>query len=155
MDEEIERLPAVLRVPLIMCCLQGRTRGEAAETLNCSVAAVKSRLERGRDLLRRHLQRRGVQLPGAFLVLGLTAERIRAALWAKTMQSVLHTSAPSIVALAETGVSATMISKGKLFLVVLLLATSAAGAAGTLLMERPADLRRRRNHLTKYIIGYI
>ncbi len=136
-DEEIERLPTALRVPLILCCLQGRTRDEAAEMLSCSVAAVKSRLERGRDLLRRRLQRRGVQLPAAFLVLGLTTERIRTALWAKTMQSALNTPVPAIVALAEAGVSAVTIGKGKLILAALLLLSSAAGAAGTLLTQTP------------------
>ncbi len=138
-DQEIERLPVLLRLPLVLCCLQGRTRDEAAEKLGCSVAAVKSRLERGRDLLRRRLERRGVQLPAAFLVLGLTTERIRAALWAKTMQSALYAPAPAIVALAEAGVSAATMSKCKLFLVVLLLASTAAGAAGTMLMEKPAE----------------
>jgi len=138
-DEEIERLPATLRVPLILCCLQGRTRDEAAETLGCSVAAVKSRLERGRNLLRRRLQRRGVQLPAAFLMLGLTTERIRAALWAKTMQSALYTPAPTIVVLAEAGVSTVTIGKAKLILAALLLVSSAAGAVGTMLIEKPAE----------------
>ncbi|HTU92216.1 MAG TPA: sigma-70 family RNA polymerase sigma factor [Gemmataceae bacterium] len=137
-DEEIERLPAAVRAPLILCCLEGRTRDEAAAVLGCSVAAVKGRLERGRDLLRQRLQRRGVELPAAFLVLGLTATRIRAALWAKTMQSALYTPAPAIVALAEAGVSAAMIGKCKLILAALLLVSSAAGVAGTLLMEKPA-----------------
>ncbi len=138
-DEEIDRLPTALRVPLILCCLQGRTRDEAAETLGCSVAAVKSRLERGRDLLRRRLQRRGVQLPAAFLVLGLTTERIRAALWAKTMQAALYTPAPALVALAEAGVSAVTIGRCKWILAALLMVTSAAGAVGSLLLERPTE----------------
>jgi RNA polymerase sigma factor (sigma-70 family) len=136
-DEEIERLPALLRLPLVLCCLQGRTRDEAAETVGCSVAAVKSRLERGRDLLRRRLERRGVQLPAAFLVLGLTTERIRAALWAKTMQSVLYTPSLAVAALAEASISAVTIGTGKLILAALLLVTSAAGAAATLLMQKP------------------
>jgi RNA polymerase sigma factor (sigma-70 family) len=55
-DEEIERLPELLLLPLILCCLQGRTRDEAAAALGCSVPAVKGRLERGRDLLRRRLE---------------------------------------------------------------------------------------------------
>ncbi len=138
-DEEIERLPVLLRLPLLLCCLQGRTRDEAAETLGCSVAAVKSRLERGRDLLRRRLERRGVQLPAAFLVLGLTTERIRAVLWAKTMQSALYTPASAVVALAEAGAPAVTMGKGKLFLLALLLVSSAAGAAGSLLTEKPAE----------------
>jgi RNA polymerase sigma factor (sigma-70 family) len=138
-DEEIERLPTALRLPLLMCCLQGRTRDEAAEALGCSVAAVKGRLERGRDLLRRNLRRRGVELPAAFLVLGLTGERIYAALWTKTMQSALHVPAPAIASLAEAGASAVTIGKGKLFLAALLLASSAVGAAGSLLRTKPLE----------------
>ncbi len=136
-DEEIERLPVAVRAPLILCCLEGRTRDEAAVQLGCSVAAVKGRLERGRDLLRRRLKRRGVELPVAFLVLGLTTERIRAALWAKTMQSALHAPTPAIISLAEAGTSAATISKGKLLLVALVLVSSAAGAIGSLLTEKP------------------
>lgn len=101
-DEEIARLPASLREPLILCCLQGRTRDEAAEALGCSVASVKRRLERGRDLLRRHLTRRGIALPAAFLVLGLTGERVTASLRAKALQSVLGSAPPAVAALVPT-----------------------------------------------------
>jgi RNA polymerase sigma factor (sigma-70 family) len=136
-DEEIERLPIAVRVPLILCCLEGRTRDEAAAVLGCSVAAVKSRLERGRDQLRRRLERRGVQLPAAFLVLGLTSERIRAALWAKTMQAALYTPAPAIAALAD---AALPVGKGKLIVAAMLLAVSAAGVAGPLLTTKPREI---------------
>ncbi len=132
-DEEIERLPSAVRMPLLLCCLQGRTRDEAAQSLGCSVAAIKGRLERGRELLRRRLQRRGVELPAAFLALTLTGERIRAALWAKTMQAVLYTPTPAIVALAEAGASALTVGKGKLILAMVFLATTAVGVAGSLL----------------------
>jgi RNA polymerase sigma factor (sigma-70 family) len=138
-DEEIERLPALLRQPLLLCCLQGRTRDEAAETLGCSIAAVKSRLERGRDLLRRRLERRGVQFPVAFLVLGLTGERIRAGLWAKTMQSALHTPAPELIALAEGSVFAGTMGKSKWILAAIFFVSSAAGAVHTLRTETPAE----------------
>ena len=70
-DEEINRLPAVLRAPVILCCLEGRARDEAAEALGCSVPAVKARLERARQALRRALARRGIPLPAALVVLGL------------------------------------------------------------------------------------
>ncbi len=132
-DEEIERLPSAVRMPLLLCCLQGQTRDEAAQSLGCSVAAIKGRLERGRELLRRRLQRRGVELPLAFLALTLTGERIRAALWAKTMQAVLYTPTPAIVALAEAGASALTVGKGKLILAMVFLATTAVGVAGSLL----------------------
>jgi RNA polymerase sigma factor (sigma-70 family) len=137
-DEEIERLPAAVRAPLILCCLEGRTRDEAAAVLGCSVAAVKGRLERGRDLLRWRLKRRGIELPAAFLVLGLTTQRIQADLWTKTVQSALYSPAPAIVSLAEAGTAAATITKGKLLLVALVLVSSAAGAIGSLLTEKPA-----------------
>ncbi|MGH7172633.1 MAG: RNA polymerase sigma factor, partial [Gemmataceae bacterium] len=138
-DEEIERLPASVRVPLILCCLEGRTRDEAALELGCSVAAVKGRLERGRELLRRRLQRRGVQLPVAFLALTLASARIRAALWAKTMQSALYTPAPAVAALAEAAFPILTAGKCKAALVLLLLTTMAVGAAGTLRTAKPAE----------------
>jgi hypothetical protein len=91
------------RQRVILCCLEGRTRDEAAETLGCSVAAVKSRLERGRSLLRRRLERRGIELPAAFLILGLTGGRVRASLWAETIQSALHAPSPAVAALVPAG----------------------------------------------------
>jgi RNA polymerase sigma factor (sigma-70 family) len=99
-DEEIERLPQPLRGPLLLCCLEGRTRDEAAEALGCSVAVVKSRLERARTLLRRNLQRRGIELPAAFLMLGIGASRVSAALEGKAVASALGWARPAVLALA-------------------------------------------------------
>jgi RNA polymerase sigma factor (sigma-70 family) len=135
-DEEIERLPVALRLPLVLCCLQGQTRDEAAETLGCSLAAVKSRLERGRSLLRRRLQRRGIEAPAAFLALGLTGGRIRAALWGKTIQAALYSPAAAVAALADAGVSAVAMGWCKLLLAALLLVSSVAGAVGLLLTAK-------------------
>ncbi len=63
LDEELTALPEELRGPLVLCYLQGRTRDEAARALGCSLAMLKRRLERGRNLLRDRLTRRGVTLP--------------------------------------------------------------------------------------------
>ena len=63
LDEELAALPEVLRGPLVLCYLQGHTRDEAAQVLGCSLAMLKRRLERGRNLLRDRLTRRGVTLP--------------------------------------------------------------------------------------------
>jgi RNA polymerase sigma factor (sigma-70 family) len=142
-DEEIERLPATLRLPIILCCLEGRTRDEAAERMGCSVAAVKSRLERGRHLLRRRLERRGIQLPAAFLVLGLTSERIRASLWAKTIQSILHAPSPTVAVLAQAGLPAMSAGTLKLALVglaTLLMTAGAVGVIGQVLTEKPPEV---------------
>ena len=59
LDQELNRLPRKYRVPLILCYLQGHTHDQAAEELECPVGTVRSRLARGRDLLRRRLTSRG------------------------------------------------------------------------------------------------
>ncbi|AMV24306.1 ECF RNA polymerase sigma factor SigE [Gemmata sp. SH-PL17] len=65
LDDELAALPDALRGPLVLCYLQGRTRDEAAHALGCSLAMLKRRLERGRNLLRDRLARRGITLPAA------------------------------------------------------------------------------------------
>jgi RNA polymerase sigma factor (sigma-70 family) len=72
-DLELEKLPAKFRAPLVLCCLEGLARDEAARQLGWPVALVKSRLEQGRELLRRRLGGRGLTLPAGLLSLGLFA----------------------------------------------------------------------------------
>jgi RNA polymerase sigma factor (sigma-70 family) len=60
LDEEMARLPEKLRAPLILCCLEGLARDEAARQLGWRASVLKSRLEQARERLRRRLNRRGV-----------------------------------------------------------------------------------------------
>src|SRR5438552_345615 len=64
-DEELSRLPERLRAGIVLCCLQGATRDEAARALGWSLGTLKRRLEQGRALLRARLQKRGFELPAA------------------------------------------------------------------------------------------
>lgn len=68
LDEEIARLPAKLRQPIVLCRLQGQTYAEAARQLGCSVTAVFERLERAAEMLRARLTRRGVTAAGCATV---------------------------------------------------------------------------------------
>jgi RNA polymerase sigma factor (sigma-70 family) len=59
LDAELRRLPARYRAPLVLCYLEGRTRDEAARQLDVSLPALRGRLERGREMLRVRLLKRG------------------------------------------------------------------------------------------------
>jgi RNA polymerase sigma factor (sigma-70 family) len=70
--EEIDRLGKTLRLPIVLCALEGLTHEEAARRLHWPVGTVKSRLVRGRRRLEGRLARRGLA-PGA-LMAGSVAE---------------------------------------------------------------------------------
>jgi hypothetical protein len=72
LDEELARLPARYREPLVLCYLEGLSRDEAALRLGVPAATVKTRLERGRRKLSDALTRRGCAL-GAGLTLAVTS----------------------------------------------------------------------------------
>jgi RNA polymerase sigma-70 factor (ECF subfamily) len=59
LDEEVERalekLPDAFREAVILCDLQGLSYAEAAQQLGVPIGTVRSRLSRGREILRRLL----------------------------------------------------------------------------------------------------
>ncbi|HEV3256397.1 MAG TPA: sigma-70 family RNA polymerase sigma factor [Gemmataceae bacterium] len=65
LDEEIQRLPVAYRLPVILCCLEGRTQEEVARQLGWTAGSVKGRLERGRARLHERLARLGLTLSAA------------------------------------------------------------------------------------------
>jgi RNA polymerase sigma factor (sigma-70 family) len=86
LDEELNRLPDIYRLPLFLCCVEGVSRNEAADRLGWSLGSLKGRLERGRQLLRRRLMLRRVSLGVAL------------ALFVRTQQTAQAAVAPSLVA---------------------------------------------------------
>jgi RNA polymerase sigma factor (sigma-70 family) len=95
-DEALARLPEKCRAVLVLCCLEGRTQGEAARQLGCSLSTLKRRLEEGRTRLGQQLVRQGVTLPAAALAATL-APRTNAALPPALTAAVLRavTGVPS------------------------------------------------------------
>ena len=75
LHEEIDRLPAKYRRPIILCYLQSKTQTEAAAALGWPLGTVQIRLHRGRALLKSRIVRgdAGRNEPSKTALLGLMA----------------------------------------------------------------------------------
>ena len=71
-DKELAKLPGENRAALIACFLREQTQDEAARELGWSLSTLRRRLERGKELLRTRLTRRGATL-SAGLFAGMLA----------------------------------------------------------------------------------
>jgi RNA polymerase sigma factor (sigma-70 family) len=69
-DAEVARLPVRFRTPIVLCYFEGLTHDQAAERMNCPVGTVRSRMSKGRELLRSRLSRRGLAPTPALLAIG-------------------------------------------------------------------------------------
>jgi RNA polymerase sigma factor (sigma-70 family) len=71
LDEEVGQLPAAQRSAVILCCLEGHSRDEAARILGWTQGAVKGHLQRGRQRLQDRLARRGIVLSAALALVSV------------------------------------------------------------------------------------
>lgn len=62
LDVELGRLPDKLRLPLVLCYLEGQTQEEAAKRLGWSKSTLRTRLDEARGALARRLSERGFSL---------------------------------------------------------------------------------------------
>ena len=76
---EIEGLPSVFRLPIVLCYFEGLSLDDAAHRLCCPEGTLRSRLARARDKLRRGLTRRGAFLSASALAAVLDSTAARAA----------------------------------------------------------------------------
>jgi RNA polymerase sigma factor (sigma-70 family) len=126
LDEELTRIADKYRAPLVLCCLEGKTRDEAATCLGLPLTTIISRLEAGREALRRRLAKRGIALSltlaGATLATS-TAAAAPAEFVCTTVQAALHIAAgaradsvvsTNVASLVNGGIRAMLLTKLKI-----------------------------------------
>jgi RNA polymerase sigma factor (sigma-70 family) len=147
LDEELQRLPARYRLPLVLCYWEDRTHQAAARELGIPVGTLSWRLGRARALLRQRLLRRGITLPGtllAVLLAGSAASAIPPALAAKTVATALAFVRDSAVAGAAAGLARSVLNAmlvARLRTAFVLLLTLAVLAAGAGFLTRSVEAR--------------
>ncbi len=88
--EELDRMPQRYRTVLLLSCVEGLTIQQAARQLGRPLGTIKSRLARGRELLRARLARRGLAPSPAFLALESVGHAAPAALPAALARSTVR-----------------------------------------------------------------
>jgi RNA polymerase sigma factor (sigma-70 family) len=151
LEEELNRLADKYRAPLLLCCVEGRTRDEAAQQLGWSLGVLRGRLDRGRELLRARLVRRGLSLSVALLALGvagtshaavtpaLLSSTVQAATGAARSQSAAGAVSAQATALAQGVIQAMFLAKVKIIAVGLLTLTFLGAGAGFVTYQAQAQ----------------
>jgi RNA polymerase sigma factor (sigma-70 family) len=127
--EEIGTLPETLRIPFVLCCLEGKGVSEAAEQLGWKLGTFSGRLTRAKDALLAKLDARGVTL-GALAGLGLAAAPAVAVAKASALVHVGFVVPSSILQLTQ-GVIGMSLTSFKMLAAALLLTCGLGMVVGT------------------------
>jgi RNA polymerase sigma factor (sigma-70 family) len=144
--EEVQKLPDAQRQVFVLCGLEGRTEGEAADALGQKVGTVSSRLARAKQTLLDRLTRRGFGAGGAVLG-GITASmgNAPAAVAARALSRLVPGAAvPNSIRSLTRGVVTMMSARFKLLTVGALLTVAltfgvASGWLGNARAQKPPE----------------
>ncbi|HTU91005.1 MAG TPA: sigma-70 family RNA polymerase sigma factor, partial [Gemmataceae bacterium] len=134
--EEVRHLPAAQQSAVILCCLEGHTREEAARILGCKAGSIKGHLQRGRQRLQKRLERHGISL-SAVLALAVVSRSTASSVPPLLVQSTIKAAlgggiGSSAAALAQSVLQAMFLPKLAGAIVVTL--TLALAASTTVVM---------------------
>src|SRR5262249_53297712 len=133
LDAALQDLPEKYRSALVLCYLEGKTHVEAAQVLGCPLATIRTRVARGRRLLRDRLTSHGLTLSTAGLSAFLLASAAPAAAPTTLMKATLKAALPfaagqtaaalcstHVAGLVEGGLQTMLLGKVKVVTAVLL-----------------------------------
>jgi RNA polymerase sigma factor (sigma-70 family) len=161
-DEEVERLPLDYRLPVLLCCLEGKSQEEAARQLGWTPGSVKGRLERGRKRLHARLARRGIVPAATFAALevcrvaataampaGLASGTVRDAIAFTAAQGAVGATSTEAARLAGEILGSVGTGTAKLALMLLLALGLTAIGASALTQSSPTAPPTRPEPITK------
>jgi RNA polymerase sigma factor (sigma-70 family) len=138
LHDEIARLPAKFRLPIVLCYLEGLTHAQAAAQLRCGEATLRRRLARARERLGLRLAHRGLAPAASTLGASLAREAgatVPAVFELTTVRAVMQVAAGEAIAtvvgarvmrLTQGGL--TMITNGSKVLALTLLSLAAVAS---------------------------
>ena len=103
LDEGLNRLPEKYRTPFVLCCLEGKSKSEAARELGWKEGTVSSRLAQARKQIQQFLSQRGVTLSAVLTAAGIAENTASAC-----VPPLLAASSVRVAMLFASGTSAAM-----------------------------------------------